>query len=85
MSIANTESGDADRRAILKFVQQMMGPMYDPMKEDQYVRAIRIVREYKPIMSPPEFLSLDGPRFRLDMSMTMFPRSSILEKSIELE
>jgi hypothetical protein len=54
VSIGNAESGDADRRAILEFVRQMMGPMYDPDKEDQYVRVVRYIRANPPRMPEPE-------------------------------
>lgn len=54
MSITSTESGDADRRAILDFVKQMMGPMYDPDKEDLYVGIVRYLRSNPPKMPEPE-------------------------------
>jgi len=52
VSKVNVEFGGLERRAILEMVRQMLGPMYDPEKEDQYVRAIRMVREYAPIPEP---------------------------------
>lgn len=54
MSIANIISGGADRRAILEMVRQILGPLYDPEKEDQYVRVIRRVRKYEPMLPMPE-------------------------------
>ena len=42
MTIRSTIKADARRNAILGLARMMLGPMYDPEKEDEYVRVLSV-------------------------------------------